>query len=114
MSSGNLGSSMTIHSLVKAHGQEVHDPEEGTVPLSFPSSAARASTLSSVLESFLLFSQAIPSQNLGFVDSKAARLELTIADRDLSIVQSPTILSSNRGGGTTGAGEDPRLPQLPP
>ncbi|KAK0102948.1 hypothetical protein ONS95_000858 [Cadophora gregata] len=65
-----------------ALGEEIDDPET---------------------ESFLLFSQSIPSQNLGFVDSKATLLELTIGDRDLSINQSPTILSSNRGGGTTGA-----------
>jgi Lysine methyltransferase len=51
-----------------------------------------------------LFSQSIPSQNLGFVDSKATILDLSIGDRDLTIHQSPTILSSNRGGGTTGAG----------
>lgn len=57
-----------------------------------------------VVEAFLLFSQSIPSQNLGFVDSKASELEITIGDRDLIIRQSPTILSSNRGGGTTGAG----------
>ncbi|KAG0649158.1 Diaminohydroxyphosphoribosylamino-pyrimidine deaminase [Hyphodiscus hymeniophilus] len=54
-------------------------------------------------ECFLLFSQSIPSQNLGFVDSKANVLELTINDRDLTIHQSPTILSSHRAGGTTGA-----------
>ena len=69
--------------LLEALGEEIDDP--GT-------------------ESFLLFSQSIPSQNLGFVDSKATLLELTIGDRDLTINQSPTILSSNRGGGTTGAG----------
>lgn len=69
--------------LLETLGEEIDDPET---------------------ESFLLFSQSIPSQNLGFVDSKATLLELTIGDRDLSITQSPTILSSNRGGGTTGAG----------
>ncbi|TVY26766.1 Diaminohydroxyphosphoribosylamino-pyrimidine deaminase [Lachnellula hyalina] len=73
---------MTIQSLLHALGPEIEDPEE---------------------EAFLLFSQSIPSQNLGFVDSKASILELTIGDRDLTIHQSPTILSSNRGGGTTGA-----------
>ncbi|TVY50394.1 Diaminohydroxyphosphoribosylamino-pyrimidine deaminase [Lachnellula cervina] len=73
---------MTIKSLLHALGPEIEDPEE---------------------EAFLLFSQSIPSQNLGFVDSKASTLELTIGDRDLTIHQSPTILSSNRGGGTTGA-----------
>ena len=57
-----------------------------------------------LLESFLLFSQSIPSQNLGFVDSKTTSLELSIGGQDLTIHQSPTILSSDRGGGTTGAG----------
>jgi len=71
-----------MQSLLDGLGNEIEDPEE---------------------ESFLLFSQSIPSQNLGFVDSKATLLELTINGRDLTIHQSPTILSSNRGGGTTGA-----------
>lgn len=71
----------------------------GTVrSFSFPMSLANE------VESFLLFSQSIPSQNLGFVDAKATVLELSIGNRDLSIHQSPTILSSNRDGGTTGAG----------
>lgn len=56
-----------------------------------------------VSEAFLLFSQSIPSQNLGFVDSKATVLDVSVAGRDLTIYQSPTILSSNRDGGTTGA-----------
>lgn len=56
-------------------------------------------------ESFLLFSQAIPSQNLGFIDPKATSLDITVAGRDLTIQQSPTLLSSNRKEGTTGAGE---------
>ena len=54
-------------------------------------------------ESFLLFSQPIPSQHLGFVDSKATSLDLTIQGRDLTILQSPGLLSSNRKEGTTGA-----------
>ncbi|KAI2619993.1 hypothetical protein GGR54DRAFT_639759 [Hypoxylon sp. NC1633] len=52
-------------------------------------------------QTFLLFSQQIPSQNLGFVDSKATTLDLDIAGRDYVIHQSPTIL--NRPGSTTGA-----------
>ncbi|KAF4627449.1 hypothetical protein G7Y89_g10704 [Cudoniella acicularis] len=73
---------MAFQALLGVLGAEIESPEE---------------------ESFLLFSQSIPSQNLGFVDSKATLLELTIGDRDFAIHQSPTILSSNRGGGTTGA-----------
>ncbi|KLU81403.1 hypothetical protein MAPG_00493 [Magnaporthiopsis poae ATCC 64411] len=63
-------------------GSEVEDPDE---------------------ETFLLFAQDIPSQNLGFVDSTASSLELTVAGKDLTIHQSPGILSSTRSGGTTGA-----------
>ncbi|KAI9877811.1 MAG: hypothetical protein M1830_002745 [Pleopsidium flavum] len=73
---------MGIEDLLLMLGGGVSDPEE---------------------ESFLLFSQTLPSQDLGFVDSKAYKLELTIAGKDLLINQSPTILSSNRAAGTTGA-----------
>ncbi|PQE31706.1 diaminohydroxyphosphoribosylamino-pyrimidine deaminase protein [Rutstroemia sp. NJR-2017a WRK4] len=72
----------SVQSLLDTLGPEIEDAEE---------------------ESFLLFSQSIPSQNLGFVDSKATELEFTINGQDLTIHQSPTILSSNRDGGTTGA-----------
>ncbi|KAL2856552.1 hypothetical protein BJY01DRAFT_202982 [Aspergillus pseudoustus] len=54
-------------------------------------------------ESFLLFSQDIPSSNLGFVDSKATTVDITIHGQDYTIHQSPTLLSSSRAGGTTGA-----------
>ncbi|KAL4880784.1 hypothetical protein BJY04DRAFT_70667 [Aspergillus karnatakaensis] len=54
-------------------------------------------------ESFLLFSQSIPSSNLGFVDSKSTTIDLTIHEREYTIHQSPTLLSSSRAGGTTGA-----------
>ncbi|TLD27316.1 hypothetical protein PspLS_04787 [Pyricularia sp. CBS 133598] len=63
-------------------GPEMEDPEE---------------------ETFILFSQDIPSQNLGFIDPSASTLELAVAGRDLTIHQSPGILSSTRSGGTTGA-----------
>ncbi|KAL4979811.1 hypothetical protein BDW66DRAFT_126114 [Aspergillus desertorum] len=54
-------------------------------------------------ESFVLFSQDIPSSNLGYVDSRASTVEVTIHDREYTIHQSPTLLSSARAGGTTGA-----------
>ncbi|KAL4998072.1 hypothetical protein BDV10DRAFT_194720 [Aspergillus recurvatus] len=54
-------------------------------------------------ESFLLFSQDIPSSNLGFVDSRASTVEVTIHDREYTIHQSPALLSSSRARGTTGA-----------
>lgn len=57
------------------------------------------------VEAFLLFSQSIPSHNeLGIIDPKASTLELTVNGRDLTVTQSPSVLSSNRAGGTTGAG----------
>jgi len=64
-------------------------------------------------ETFDLFSQELPSQNLGFVDSKSHVLEFTVAGHDLTIHQSPAILSSNRSGGTTGAGKLQRPVSLP-
>lgn len=57
------------------------------------------------LETFLLFARPIPSQNLGFIDPKAQTLDITIRNKDYIVHQSPGVLSSNRAGGTTGAGE---------
>ncbi|CAK7269756.1 Ribosomal protein lysine methyltransferase [Sporothrix epigloea] len=55
-------------------------------------------------ETFLLFAHKRPdAQNLGFLDAHAAVLELSVAGVDLTIHQSPTVLNSNRSGGTTGA-----------
>ncbi|KAE8349096.1 hypothetical protein BDV28DRAFT_141942 [Aspergillus coremiiformis] len=54
-------------------------------------------------ECFLLFAQDIPSANLGFVDSRATSVDVTIHGQDYTIHQSPTLLSSSRAGGTTGA-----------
>ncbi|KAK3390541.1 hypothetical protein B0H63DRAFT_118766 [Podospora didyma] len=73
---------MKLNSLLPLLGEEVSAPDE---------------------ETFDLFSQNLPSQSLGFVDSKSTTLELTIGGRDLTIHQSPGVLSSNRAGGTTGA-----------
>jgi hypothetical protein len=58
-------------------------------------------------ESFLLFSQIIPSNSLGFVDSKSDELTVTIAGTDYDIRQSPSLLRSDRDAGTTGAGMCP-------
>ncbi|KAI8931278.1 hypothetical protein NX059_011622 [Plenodomus lindquistii] len=54
-------------------------------------------------EAFVVFSQAIPSQSLGFIDSQAAMLELNVAGHDLIIHQSRGLLTSDRKEGTTGA-----------
>ncbi|KAF3061528.1 Diaminohydroxyphosphoribosylamino-pyrimidine deaminase [Daldinia childiae] len=71
---------MAFSSLLDRLGPEISDPEE---------------------ETFLLYSQDIPSQNLGFVDPQATTLDLSVAGKDYVIHQSPTIL--NRPGSTTGA-----------
>ncbi|KAK3318292.1 hypothetical protein B0H66DRAFT_532802 [Apodospora peruviana] len=73
---------MDLENLLQLLGDEIETPDE---------------------ETFDLFAQQIPSQNLGFIDAKASVIELTVAGRDLTIHQSPGILSSDRAGGTTGA-----------
>lgn len=59
--------------------------------------------LKGLSESFLLFSQALPSQDLGFVDAKAETIDFAVGGRDIIIRQSPALLSSSRSEGTTGA-----------
>ncbi|OKL61918.1 hypothetical protein UA08_02602 [Talaromyces atroroseus] len=73
---------MALREFLSSIGEEVLDAEE---------------------ESFFLFSLDIPSNNLGFCDSRASTVDLTIHGRDYTIHQSPTLLSSKREGGTTGA-----------
>ncbi|KAH7030850.1 uncharacterized protein B0I36DRAFT_114838 [Microdochium trichocladiopsis] len=73
---------MALNELFNRLGAEIEDPEE---------------------ETFLLFSREIPSQNLGFVDAHATNIDLSIAGKEYVITQSPTVLTSNREGGTTGA-----------
>ncbi|KAB5571946.1 hypothetical protein GE09DRAFT_1170326 [Coniochaeta sp. 2T2.1] len=73
---------MTREDLIQSVGDRVHSVEE---------------------ETFDLFSQNLPSLNLGFVDTKSSVIDITVAGHDLTIHQSPAILSSNRAGGTTGA-----------
>ncbi|KAK3488082.1 uncharacterized protein B0T23DRAFT_407259 [Neurospora hispaniola] len=55
-------------------------------------------------ETYDLYAQDLPSSDLGIIDPKTAELQLTVAGRELTIHQSPGILSSARAGGTTGAG----------
>ncbi|KAI0395880.1 hypothetical protein F5Y17DRAFT_456554 [Xylariaceae sp. FL0594] len=66
---------MALTQLLSQLGPEIEDPEEGMFY--------------------------IPSQNLGFVDSQATEIDLTINGRDYTVHQSPTIL--HRPGSTTGA-----------
>ena len=78
-----MGSEMCIRdSLLPLLGPEIQDPST---------------------ETFELFSQPQPSQDLGMLDPKSQTVEVTIHGRDLTIKQSPSILQSNREGGTTAA-----------
>ncbi|CCC08215.1 hypothetical protein SMACR_01763 [Sordaria macrospora] len=54
-------------------------------------------------ETYDLYAQNLPSSDLGIIDPKTTELQLTVAGRELTIHQSPGILSSARAGGTTGA-----------
>ncbi|KAK5453370.1 Ribosomal protein lysine methyltransferase [Exophiala xenobiotica] len=54
-------------------------------------------------ETFALFSQDIPSNNLGFMDSKRDVIEIEVSGHEYGLRQSPGLLTSNRKGGTTGA-----------
>ncbi|RKF55426.1 Diaminohydroxyphosphoribosylamino-pyrimidine deaminase [Erysiphe neolycopersici] len=71
-----------LSGLIAAVGAEIEDCEE---------------------EVFTLFCHTPSSQNLGFIDTSATLLEVTVGNHDFLIHQSPTILSSDRCGGTTGA-----------
>lgn len=91
----------TIANLTSQLDDEVEDPEEGTPVSSHP---FRPSQLIQFTETFVLYAQPIPSQNLGFVDPKARSVQVTLSSsREYTIHQSPAVLSSNRAGGTTGA-----------
>ncbi|RMZ77012.1 hypothetical protein DV738_g4552, partial [Chaetothyriales sp. CBS 135597] len=54
-------------------------------------------------ETFVLFSDEVPSSNLGFVDSNASTIDLDVGKRSLTLTQSPGLLKSDRSTGTTGA-----------
>ncbi|KAI5303064.1 hypothetical protein KEM56_000068 [Ascosphaera pollenicola] len=73
---------MELREILSQVGQAVEDAEE---------------------ESFDIFCEELPSGNLGFIDSQADEIDITVNGRDFAIKQSPTILSSSRAGGTTGA-----------
>ncbi|KAJ3472693.1 hypothetical protein NLG97_g10785 [Lecanicillium saksenae] len=64
-------------------------------------------------ETFWLYSQPIPSSNLGFIDPKADAVDAHLAGSDYTIHQSPGVLSSSRAGGTTGAGTITPPPNQP-
>ncbi|KAJ3465541.1 hypothetical protein MRS44_006199 [Fusarium solani] len=44
-----------------------------------------------------------PEEDLGFIDPRAASVDVSVAGHDFTIHQSPAVLSSSRAGGTTGA-----------
>jgi hypothetical protein len=63
------------------------------------------------IEAFVIFSQEIPSTDLGIIDAHAETLELCVAGVDLVIDQSRGLLTSDRKAGTTGAGTLCATPQ---
>ena len=95
---------MGLADLLQVLGEEIQDPEEGTVWYEMLGQTS-AAMLIDASESFLLFAQADRSSNLGFVNLKERFLEISVADQDFTIEQSPSLLNSNRADGTTGAGK---------
>ena len=91
---------MPLEELFGALGGEIEDVEEGLHELHCVSSPQ----VHEAPETFLLFAQSFPHQDLGIVDPKASTIEITVGGQDMHIQQSPTLLKSNREGGTTGAG----------
>ncbi|KAK2814301.1 hypothetical protein FQN49_008232 [Arthroderma sp. PD_2] len=73
---------MDILKLLDTIGHEVEDAEQ---------------------DAFIQFSKPIPSSDLGFADPRSNNVEVIINGEEFEIRQSPTILSSTRAGGTTGA-----------
>lgn len=88
---------MNLETLSRLFGDEIQDPEEGQ---SYP---FLPFTLLISLETFSLFTQSIPSSNLGFVSRSDHTLTLSLGKRDITIAQSPSLLTSNISTGTTGA-----------
>ncbi|KAK4867637.1 hypothetical protein LT330_001147 [Penicillium expansum] len=91
-----------IHLL--ANGEEVIDVDEGTPPphTNISPKYPKYSQLTRI-ESFLLFAQDIPSNNLGMLNPRAPSVDISINGHEYTIHQSPSLLSSHRAGGTTGA-----------
>jgi hypothetical protein len=54
-------------------------------------------------ETFLVFSQDIPSANLGFIDRTSCSIDVAVGSHEFTIAQSPGLLRSNADTGTTGA-----------
>ncbi|KAI5295539.1 hypothetical protein KEM52_001054 [Ascosphaera acerosa] len=50
-----------------------------------------------------IFCEELPPGNLGFIDPHAHKVTLAVAGRDFELKQAPTVLVSERDGGTTGA-----------
>ncbi|KAI5290434.1 hypothetical protein KEM54_001553 [Ascosphaera aggregata] len=73
---------MNLNEILSAVGHVVEDAEE---------------------ESTEIFCDYLPSGNLGFINSEADEVDITVNGKDFTIKQSPTILTSSRAGGTTGA-----------
>lgn len=86
----------------------ITDADEGTSSALFLSEHAFRFCIHAdmpLTETYALFTQTQPpARHLGFVDGRAAHLELCVDGRDLRIRQAQGLLTSDRAGGTTGAG----------
>ena len=92
---------MSLPALLSSISHEVKDADEGRSCL-----VTLAHFFSKFpVETFFLFSQPIPSQNLGFVDAKAQQLHVDVGSISYVVRQSPALLNSDRDEGTTGAGK---------
>jgi hypothetical protein len=85
--------------LTRALGKHIEDAEEGA----FLFATIPRNPADRTKETFLVFSQDIPSDNLGFTDSTACSIDVAIGSHDFTIRQSPGLLRSNAEAGTTGA-----------
>lgn len=73
----------SVFDVLDSHSTEVTDPDE---------------------ETFELFTRYNNANTLGMVAQGETSVDVSIAGRDMTIQQSPGLLTSSRSGGTTGAG----------
>jgi hypothetical protein len=92
-------------------GDDIEAPDQGShhIHLSPLIPGLRLQLTESCSETFEIFSHDFPSSNLGFVDSNAQEVEVSIAGKEYTIRQSPGLLSSNRKEGTTGSGKSAEI-----
>lgn len=96
---------LDILALLMSIGHEVSDPEEGITLMVYLITHTKNAKLMKISESFIIRCQTLTSLNLGLIDSDASQLKVEVGNREFLIHQSLSLLSSDRSGGTTGAGK---------